>query len=159
MSAARYVAAHILIALVVLGSAYDIATGTEHWPFSPYPMFSAVEKSPTLDSLVLTGVTADGAMLEVPLRDRSFLDPFDQCRLVTAFQRVRARSDADSHLRAMLKDSLLRYERRRQAGAHDGPALRSIRLYVAHWTLDASARNVDTPDVRTLLGEVAVADL
>lgn len=159
MSAARYAMAHLVVAAVVLGSAYDIATGTEHWPFSPYPMFSAVERSYTLDSLIVMGVAADATRTEVPLRDRSLIDPFDQCRLITAFQRVRGGTDDGARLRMMLGDSLRRYEQRRQAGAHDGPALGAIRLYAAHWTLDAHARNVDTPDTRVLIGEVAVADL
>ncbi len=156
MAPARYAAAHAVVTCLLIGSAYDIATGTEHWPFSPYPMFSSVEREPVLDSLVIAGVTADAAT-ELPLRDRSFVDPFDQCRLVTAFQRVRNRRDDGTQLRTMLGDVLARYERLRHAGRHEGPALRAIRIYAAHWTLDPHAANVDTPDSMTLLGEVAAA--
>jgi GT2 family glycosyltransferase len=154
MSPLRMAAAHLLVALLVGGSAWDILTGREHWPLSPYPMFSSVERSPTLDSLLLAGVPEDPTAQEVPLRDAAYIAPFDQCRLTTALRRARSIQDGGLRLRAMLADSLLRYEARRENGAHDGPPLRALRVYDAHWTLDPSAANVDAPDRKTLLAEV-----
>jgi hypothetical protein len=158
MSAGRLAAVHVLIVALLAGSAYDIVTGTEHWPLSPYPMFSRVERSATLDSLMLAGVMDEPDAREMPLRDLPYIQPFDQCRLITAFQRVKNRDDDGASLRAMLRDSLVRYEQQREAGAHDGPRLRAVRIYSAHWTLDPQARNVDTPDERRLLGEVTAAE-
>jgi hypothetical protein len=66
MTAGRFVAVNALVAVLLAASAYDIATGREHWPFSPYPMFSSVERSWTLDSLLLTGVAADSSGREFP---------------------------------------------------------------------------------------------
>lgn len=159
MSAGRLAVVHLLIAALLGGSAYDIVTGAEHWPLSPYPMFSRVERSATLDSLLLAGVIDGPDAREMPLRDLPFIRPFDQCRLITAFQRVKNRDDNGATLRAMLRDSLVRYEQQREAGAHDGPRLQAVRIYSAHWTLDPQARNVDTPDELQLLGEVSAAEL
>ena len=52
-----------------------------------------------------------------------------------------------------LRDYLDRYERRRAARQHGGPALGGIRLYELHWTMDRGASNVDAPDRRTLIYE------
>jgi glycosyltransferase involved in cell wall biosynthesis len=156
MTRFRLAAAHLLVLLLVAGSMWDIATGTEHWPLSPYPMFSSVERTRTLDSLVLSGVPDDPTAEELPLRDAAYIAPFDQCRLTTALQRARSIQDGGVRLRAMLADSLLRYETQRERGAHDGPALRAVRVYAAHWTLTPDAANVDAPDSKILLDEVVV---
>jgi len=157
MTANRFVAVHALVAILLAGSVFDIVTGQEHWPFSPYPMFSSVERSRTLDSLLLTGVAADQSGREFPLRDAAFIAPFDQCRLNTALQRARSSDDQGQRLHAMLKDSLARYEAQRERGAHDGPPLRAVRVYDAHWTLDGQARNVETPDRLRLIDEAVAA--
>jgi GT2 family glycosyltransferase len=155
MSAARMLAAHAVIALLVAGSAYDIASGTEHWPFSPYPMFAHVERARTLDSLLLRGVVDDGSGREIPLREAGMIGPFDQCRLNTAMQRARSGPDGQNRLQAMLQDCLARYEAARGRGEHDGPPLEAIRVYDAHWALDPEGRNVDTPTRARLIGEVS----
>jgi len=56
---------------------------------------------------------------------------------------------------ALHPDSLARYEAQRERGAHDGPPLRAVRLYDAHWTLESDARNVDRPDRVHLVDEVS----
>jgi glycosyltransferase involved in cell wall biosynthesis len=153
MSAARLVLAHLVVAFILAGSAYDIATGTEHWPLSPYPMFSTVQTTRTLDSLLLRGVAADGSDREIPLREAGMIAPFDQCRLTTAMARVANQPDGQARLQTMLDDCLGRYEQARERGEHDGPPLQSIRLYDAHWELDPDARNVDNPEQVTLVGQ------
>ena len=51
---------------------------------------------------------------------------------------------------------LTRYEARRRAGQHDGPALRGVRLYLLRWRLvDRVPRNPDAPDERRLLLEIS----
>jgi GT2 family glycosyltransferase len=157
LPAGRIATVHALVGLLLIGSAFDIVTGREHWPFSPYPMFSAVERSRTLDSLLLTGVSADSSGREFVLRDAAFIAPFDQCRLNTALQRARSTRDGGVRLRAMLQDTLRRYEFQRERGSHDGPPLRAVRVYEAHWTLDAQATNVDSPDRTRLIDEIVAA--
>jgi GT2 family glycosyltransferase len=154
MSAVRLAVAHVVVGLIVAGSAYDIVTGTEHWPFSPYPMFSTVQTSRTLDSLMIRGVADEPGGREIPLRDAGMIGPFDQCRLNTAMTRAHDQPDGEPRLQAMLQDCLTRYEAARQRGEHDGPPLKAIRLYDAHWTLDSDAGNVETPDRATLVQQV-----
>jgi len=60
MSRIRGLLVHLLIAGVIGGSLYDIATRQEHWPFSDYPMFALVQQRPVLDNWFrLYGVTFD----------------------------------------------------------------------------------------------------
>lgn len=152
MPLVRFLGAHALIAILLGWSAWDTLLGREHWPFSPYPMFSNVERSYTLDSLQLRGVTAGGEAREVVVRDGGMIAPFDQCRIITAMQRVATASPR--RLDAMLGDALSRYERARQEGRHDGPALTSLRVYRAQWQLRPDASNADSPERATMLAEV-----
>jgi hypothetical protein len=80
LSIGRLIAAHVLILGIVGSSVYDIATEQEHFPFSNYPMFSTVHRTPTLRWYRLFGVTTDGR--EVALLKYSQLWPLDQSRLL-----------------------------------------------------------------------------
>ncbi len=142
-----------LIAVIVAGHLYDVATGGEHWPFSSYPMYSHLNREWTLSFPRLVGIRRDGS--ELPLWRTEYLAPLDQSRLDQALGGMLSRPDWRTRVGAALADCLARYERRRRAGAHDGPALRALRLYDLGWTLDRAARNVDAPDRRRLLLEVA----
>jgi GT2 family glycosyltransferase len=154
ISIRRATLVHLLLVALVGASAYDIRTGKEHWPFSPYPMFSNVERAWTLDGLRLFGVTDEATPREIPLLESDLIAPFDQARLAAAFGRTYNDPQRRPLIAAMLNDCLERYERRRNAGQHEGPALRAIRLYDVHWTLDPHARNVDTPDRRRLIAQI-----
>jgi hypothetical protein len=146
----------VLINLVLLmaigGSIYDIAADREDWPFSQYPMFSGVWRSPTFTWLRLFGVTADGR--EISLDENRYVDPFDQSRLPKAIKRMLDEPDASERVRLALSDCLKRYERLRRDARHDGPALIAMRLYELEWTIDREAANVDRPDRRRFLAEV-----
>jgi len=152
MPSHRLVLAHLLIAGVIGGSLYDIATRQEHWPFSNYPMFSTVHREAVLTWPRLFGVTPDGQ--EVALLQYEYLQPLDQSRLPLGLRRLYQRPENESRVRTALADVLVRYEQRREARAHDGPPLRAIRLYSVEWPLEPFAANIDTPSSRTLIAEV-----
>jgi GT2 family glycosyltransferase len=154
MSLRRLVLAATLITATAFGSLYDIATDREHWPFSPYAMFSYAEQQPTLRVLRLFGVTGDTPSAEFPLLDSRFIQPFDQCRLATALAGTYYNVARRPSIPVMLGDVLERYERLRLAGLHDGPPLQAIRLYELEWTLDPHAANLSSPDRRQQLAEV-----
>ncbi len=147
MSPARFAMVSLLTLAILAGSAFDVIRNREHWPFSPYPMFSKVDDSRGYRTLRLYGVARDGG--ELPLTDFAYLEPFDRCRLVSALETLRA----EQRLPAALADVYARYERRRTAGRHGGPPLSAVRLYQLRWALDADARNAQHPDVRELLYE------
>jgi len=134
------------------GSAYDIVTDQEHWPFSQYPMFSVTWSSPSFTWHRVFGVTADGS--EFPLDANRFVSPFDQSRLPKAFRQMLAEPDAEVRLRTGLHDVMARYEALRREARHAGPPVVAMRLYELRWTIDWQAANVDTPDRKRLLAEV-----
>jgi hypothetical protein len=141
----------VLIGLIA-GSAYDIVTDEEHWPFSQYPMFSGLWKSPTFTWLRVFGVTADGR--EFPLDANAFIAPFDQSRLPKALRRMLELADSDVRITTALSDVFARYEQLRLTHTHDGPALVAMRLYELEWTIDPNGVNVDSPDRRRFIAEV-----
>jgi len=145
--------AHLVIAGITGGGLVAIATGTERWPFSRYPMYSKIRPA-SYSMPVLFGVT-EAPEREFPLFAKPYLYPFNTAGLRDAFvlhlRRDAARSEAP---RQALLDCLRRYERRRRAGLHDGPALRGMRLYQLTWALLPGASNFERPEGKELLLEV-----
>jgi glycosyltransferase involved in cell wall biosynthesis len=154
MSPARLTFVYALLLLLIGGSFYDIYTGREHWPLSPYPMFSGVEREPSLRCLRIVGVTSGAGGQEVTLLDSSLIAPFDQCRLTSALSRTYSDPARRSRIHEQLRDCLDRYEERRRAGLHDGAPLDGVRLYEMRWALQSDASNVETPDARELIDTV-----
>lgn len=152
MTRTRLLFAHVLILGLIGGSFYDILTRQEHWPFSNYPMFSTVHQQHVLRWPRLFGVTADGR--EIALVRHDYLAPLDQSRLPLGLRRIEQMDDSDGRLRQALADILRRYEIRREAGEHEGPPLRGLRLYTVTWDLEPYAANLDHPRSRELVAEV-----
>jgi len=152
MSAARVAFVYLLLAALIGGSLYDIRTGREHWPVSPYAMFSIVDGEASLRCLRIVGVGAGGR--EMTLLDSNLIAPFDQCRLTSALSRTYTDTSRRSQIHEQLRDCLDRYEERRRAGLHDGEPLAGVRLYEMQWTLQPDAANVETPDARRFIDAV-----
>lgn len=152
MTLGRVILLNLVFIALICGSAYDIVTDAEHWPFSQYPMFSGVWRSPRFEWLRLFGVTADGR--EFPLDSNDYIAPFDQSRLPKALRRMLDEQEADARVRAALADCLQRYEQLREEHRHDGPPIVAMRLYELQWTIDRHAGNVDRPDHRGFIAEV-----
>ena len=152
MTVARRTIVNTVLLALIAGSAYDIVADQEHWPFSQYPMFSGVWRSPTFTWLRLFGVTADGR--EFPLDANRFIAPFDQSRLPKALRRILDGRDGPARVRIALADCLARYEQLRRQKGHEGPQLTALRLYELEWTIDPEAANVDRPDRRAFVAEV-----
>lgn len=141
-----------LVAVVVGGHLYALAVDRELWPFSQYPMYARATDAWTVLVPRLVGVRHDGR--ETDLVDTQYLEPFDQARLMQALATLLQQPDGRVRATTALADCLNRYERRRRDRAHDGPALRALRLYHMLWTLEPTARNVGTPERRDLVLEV-----
>jgi hypothetical protein len=148
----RLVFVNLILCGLIGGSLFDIATDQEHWPFSQYPMFSGVWRSPTFTWLRLFGVTADGR--EFPLDSNQYVAPFDQSRLPKALRRMLDEKDGRVRLRAALADCFARYEDLRRDDRHNGPPIVAMRLYELEWTIDPQGANVDRPDERRFIAEV-----
>ena len=152
MNASRRAVVNSLLVALIVGSAYDIATDQEHWPFSQYPMFSGVWRSSTFTWLRLFGVTADGH--EFPLDANRFIAPFDQSRLPKALKRILDGRDGRARVQTALADCLARYEELRRQKRHEGPRLAALRLYELEWAIDAEAANLERPERRAFVAEV-----
>lgn len=153
MTSRRLAFIHVLIAGVIGASSYDIVTGQDHWPFSSYPMFAGVHRTQLFEWPRLFGVTPDGR--EVPLLGDDLLWPFDQSRLPLGLRTMYRSQGSGPRMSAALQDCLVRYEQRRRAGRHHGPALTGVRLYFLTWPLDPYGANLERPTRRTLVAEVA----
>ncbi len=152
MSRTRFVLAHVLIAILVGGSLYDIEARTEHWPFSNYPMFSEIHRSNTLRLPRIYGITRDGT--ETPIVSYRELWPLDQSRLPIGLRAIYNDTGSSGRIREALRDVLRRYEARRAEGEHAGPPLVGLRLYVVSWEVQPFARNLTAPVERELLSSV-----
>lgn len=148
----RKAAINVILAGFILGSAYDIVTDQEHWPFSQYPMFAVAWTSPTFTWLRVFGVTAAGS--EFPLDSNSYIAPFDQSRLPKALRRILADGNGERDIKIALHDVLERYETLRRSGVHQGPPVIGMRLYELDYTIDRDAANVHAPDRRRFIAEV-----
>ena len=153
MSRRRVWLVHALLVVMVGGHLHDLATGREHWPFSPYPMYAHAAREWSVVVPLLVGVRRDGG--ELPLRGEAYLAPFDQSRLLQALGAILLQTDGRERASVALRDCLARYERRRVAHEHDGPALGALRYYHETWALDREARNVERPERQDLVLEVA----
>ena len=151
MSKPRLLVVYALGAVIFGGALSDLVRDTEHWPFSPYPMFSEIAASKTYSMLRLYGVVQRSPLIEIQLDSNLYLQPFDNSRLADALEHARRENKLDE----AVTDCLTRYEALRRAGRHDGPPLVAMRLYMVTWTLDPSASNIDRPDRKDLLTEVA----
>jgi hypothetical protein len=139
-----------IIAVIVLAHLMEIARQTEHWPFSNYPMWARVSKGWTETQIVPMGVLADDPGVEIPLNNPDYFAPMPVYYERLNFRRVARKPGVRDEL---LREYLGRYERRRAALEHAGPALGGIRLYERSWTMDRAASNVGAPERWTLIYE------
>jgi hypothetical protein len=146
--------------LLIIGSLLSIIRDEEYWPFSPYPMFSGVNRTPYSSStLQLYGVTQEEPHDEIliPTDRGDYIQPFEPSMFLTALKRIQSENNPKRSSRLLNKallDSLKRYEKFRLAGRHDGPPLQGLRLYrVKKGDPEAGVENVDRPDDRKLIAE------
>ena len=134
-----------LAALVVSGTAVEVVTDPpyrrEHWPFSPYQMYSRIPGD-SWSALRIFGVTSQGPGHEVPLLADAYLQPMELVNLATSLDRLDRRADRDRVLAAALRDCLARYESLRRSGSHDGPSLTAVRLDRLKWRIVPPGRSV-----------------
>ena len=154
--AAAYLTIAVLLAGSVVAMVRDDAYGKELWPFSAYPMYSTTLRTWSVRTHRLFGVVRGDPTREFPLVGALYLHPFEHTRFYFALNRVERLGDRDL-LEAAIRDTLVRYEARREAGRHAGPALEGVRLYELDWRLDprASPAERERPQTRRLLLEVA----
>ena len=145
---------YTVIFVIAGGSLFDVITDKEHWPFSPYPMFSRVLRDYTITRPELVGFTEGEPSQEISITRSPLISPLNIPHLSAAVKRAIKDRTVKQGLEAELDNILERYETARQTGDHDEPPLQGIRLYNYYWELDPLARNLDQPDRRELILEV-----
>jgi hypothetical protein len=139
----------MMIGVAVL-HAYASLAGQDRWPFCTYPMYARNKVREDFVFLRVVGVRPDGT--ETPMLGNEHLRPFDQSRIAESLDKMTPPGGTSRRVQC-LTDVLHRYERRRQAGRHDGPALTQVRLYRTTHTLKPWAANLHQPEQRVLLAE------
>jgi hypothetical protein len=143
-----------LAAAIVLGHAYEIVSQREHWPFSPYPMYSALRRTNRLLDVQVVGVTASAPPREISFDHTDALAPLPDVYLRSATQQAVVQAHrGDPRLRdAIAADVLKWYETRRRAGLFTGPPLAAVRIYELNWIVNPQASNASSPQ-RVLVSE------
>ena len=109
-----------LLIVGLLGcAAFEVVTGREHWPFSPYPMFAEAETPETVTRVRVIGTDADG--VEVPFVSGAQTPPLDPIRLRSALTKLTRGEPED--LRRAAWALLVRHD-----AAVDGRPLAGLRI-------------------------------
>jgi hypothetical protein len=152
MTPARKWFVHAVIAVVILGHAYVIVRKRELWPFSCYPMFTALNTPKVLD-FKMVGLSGEGKT-EIPLL-QSYTPGLAVDRAARLLRKYAATKDADPvQLEKMASAYLNEYERRRTAKLHNGPPIAGLRVYEINYHIEPRAANRGQPDEVKLLAEV-----
>lgn len=148
MSRGRVWMVYAVFAAVVGGHLLEIVTQREHWPFSPYPMWSFASTSWDLQDHRLYGVTDEPSPREILLQKPEYFAPLPSrfMRLQMIHGLEEAKHGRPQRLDAITRDYLRRYEQRREAGLHHGPPLRGLRMYLYEWHMDRDASNRASPE-------------
>lgn len=139
---------------VVLGAAlafyiatmFDVATGREDWPISPYPMYSDMPGT-TASRWTFTGVSDNG---EFKLTDEHTA-PFHGARLLSINKSLEHRSGKRAQFIRKLAHN---YDERRESAGW--PQLQAIRFYRETWNLREYVKGIDRPD-RELVSSMYLA--
>lgn len=159
MTARRLWIVNMLLLGITAGSLIDIVSGREHWPFSPYAMYSRLELDRTARKIMVFGVPEDLTQDPFPLQARQFIRPFERTRLNTAMSLLYRSSQGERNIRLAAKDIWRRYSSLRRTKLNAGPRLKEVRVYEVWWQLRADASNVRSPDRKRLLAIVTREEL
>jgi hypothetical protein len=153
MSPTRRRLALAVIGFIFLASTFDILTAREHWPFSPYMMYSRIRNEPVFSRYRLYGVPEAQPTTEFPIVQTTQQYPLDNSRFHKAIWKVLGEPDAETRFQNILQNAGMRYELWRVEGKHKGPELSGLRLYEVFWDFDPTASNVDSPIRKSQLSE------
>ena len=146
MSRARKCVVLMLLAVLVVGHARDVVTSKEHWPFSPYPMYSALQTSRTLHQMRVMGVPASGEAREIPLAGTWL-----ECTVNAWDEAGQIRPDK---IPVAAREYLLAFNRQAHVAGATSTKLKSIRVYEYSWKLSDRSASSGEPDQKRLSIEV-----
>lgn len=143
----------------VLLSAFHAVTGREHWPFSPYEMYSTPKADYQSDKLLLVAVNEAGE--ERWMLSRGDLAPLNRARVGAVLARARGadraaglNTEATAAEGGRLREA---FEQLVSVVAPNRPDARAFRLYHAVWEMHPQAANLNSPETWVRLAETAPA--
>jgi hypothetical protein len=145
---------YVLLAVIVLPHLAEVALQREHWPFSPYQMWSKPSTGWEVNREMLRGVTDEPQPREIALAPGQLAPIPYQMVVVNMQDAKRAVQKGDTALAKRLIDGLLlHYNNRVDSGKNPGPKLKELRLYQVAWKMDtdASAASKQNPIKTELL--------
>lgn len=159
MSLSRQIAVDCVAFILVFGHIYCHVFNRDFFPFSNYPMFSALyHKSDgfyILTSYIIYGIVR-GSSDETRLAAFNHTRPFENWRLGATLHDLKTIND-ELFSQAMA-DVLNRYHKLKNAGVHNGPELIGLRLCQVSWKIDPLAANRHAPDSSKLIGDFFLAN-
>jgi hypothetical protein len=142
-----------LLLVIVGGHLVEVVTQREHWPFSPYQMWSRPSLGWEVNREMLRGVTDEPTPREVPLAPGQ-LDPIPYQMVVVNLQTANkaVRNNDPAKAKRLIDGLLTHYNNRVAAGKNTGPKLKALRLYQVTWLMDTDASEASRQNpVRTEL--------
>jgi hypothetical protein len=118
---------NLCIAVFVIGSSLSLIMQRDIWPFSPYPMFAALQP-PELDNLDVVGITANGSE-EIALAPSRRTSIVAGTRFQTLLDRL-IEGGSEPELRTYLAALAQRYEDSHSEGQ---ARLKFVRVYKTRW--------------------------
>jgi hypothetical protein len=131
---------YTILAVIVCGHLFEVYTQHEHWPFSPYQMWSKPSVGWDVNREMLRGVTDEPTPREVSITPTQ-LYPIPYQMVVVNMQNAKRAvqegrtSDAETIINGLLKH----YNDRLSAGKFQGTKLKALRLYQVTWKMDTDA--------------------
>ena len=155
MSSTRWFVVLSFLVLTLGLTLFDIAFYQEHWPISPYGMYSYSKRwpGPEVTRFRLYAVVGLGDDVEIHLRHHSLnIDPLKvESRLGSLYAR-----DQNGLILIAMRSVLQSCEIERQISAVIRPKVKEVRLYKEEWDkMDADAGNTNKPDRRVLVARVS----
>lgn len=149
-----------LLAVIVGGHLVEVVTQREHWPFSPYQMWSVPSLGWEMDRPILRGVTAEPAPREVAITPGQVYPIPYQTVVVNMQDASKAVAKGEPAKAKVIIDGLMaHYNARLAAGKNGGTKLKDLRLYTVTWKMDADATEASKKNpVRTTLVYPLLAD-
>ena len=127
VSKGRKLAVNLLVAFFLTGSAVSLIRQRDFWPFSPYPMFAALQPA-EMEILEVVGIASTDSN-EISLAPSRRTSIVAGTRHRVTLERL-IENGTEPEIRRYLANTARRYE---QSQSPDKGTLRAVRLYKSRW--------------------------
>lgn len=154
MKPSRVWIVYAILAVLIAGHLFEVVTQHEHWPFSPYQMWSKPSLGWDVNREMLRGVTDEPTPREVAIGPGQ-LSPIPYQMVVVNMQTAKraVQEGRPKDAEQIINGLLTHYNNRLAAGKFQGMKLKGLRLYQVTWKMDtdASEASLQNPSETKLL--------